>query len=136
MLYQNTEKTIETPIDGTPLVGQIKGAIHMLTGDVKNGEEIIKKSTSNSIAALGGAIAGPAGVLIGRVVGDSVMTAVDSVENRKYKPRGIFAIEQNNNRENVDEAVDLASGIIFKMDSPTDNSGVSNQNIPSFHYVL
>lgn len=81
-----TGNTIEASVDGLPLLGHIKGGIHMAVGDEERGLEIIKGATSNTIAQIGGIAGGPGGAIAGKVIGDGIITAIDS------KPYGFMQI--------------------------------------------
>jgi len=47
-------------LDGTPIVGHVKGGIHLLAGDHDHGWQAIKSATSTSGTIVGAIIGGPA----------------------------------------------------------------------------
>lgn len=62
-------------IDNTPIVGHIKGGIHLAVGDTERGEEIMKSASSGTAAVIDGLVDG---AMSGKVMADQIKTAVDS----------------------------------------------------------
>lgn len=54
--------------------------------------EIMKGATSNTFATVGGLMGGPAGAIVGKVVGDGAITAIDSAKSGEFQPHGFFQI--------------------------------------------
>lgn len=63
----------------------------MAVGDEKRGLEIIKDASSNTFAVIGG-IAGPGGAIAGKVIGDDIVTKIDSAVNGGFRPHGVMRI--------------------------------------------
>lgn len=117
---KKTGETIETPIDNTPVIGHIKGGIHMAVGDTERGEDIMKSASSSTAAVVGGLAGGPAGAVSGKIWGDQIITTIDSAVHKKFKPYGAVKLGQSSDAgENFDEAMDLIS----QLKSKVSNSG-------------
>lgn len=109
-----TGYTIEAPIDSTPVIGHIKGGIHLAAGDKERGEDIMKKASSGTAVVIGGMLGGPAGAVGGKLMGDQIITAVDSAVHGEFRPFGIAKIGPHTDiGENFDEVV----GLIKTLDS-------------------
>lgn len=112
--FENAQKTneqfltgfVEPIVDNTPGVGHVKGAIHIATGDVQRGEEIIKGATKSGLIAIGAVAGGPAGAISTSVMTDKLYTAVDSARANEYKPYGFEEYVQNIGKKSAGEHVD------------------------------
>ncbi|KAB0790753.1 hypothetical protein PPYR_15658 [Photinus pyralis] len=89
-------KHLEEQVDGTPVLGHIKGGIHLGLGDKEKGEQVLKDAT-RPLAVVGGGIAGavaggPAGAVAGGVAAgaayDGLVTGIDSAVKGKYTAYG------------------------------------------------
>lgn len=106
-------KNAETLVDGTPVVGHIKGGIHMLTGDKERGVDIILGATSTT----GGVLAGPAGAVAGGLATDMVITNIDTAvaaanddDDPQIKPYGMVDYLINIVKKSVGEHFDVIAG--------------------------
>lgn len=70
-------KNLETAVDGTPVLGHVKGAIHIAAGEKERGEEILKSSTRTAAVIAGGVVGGPGGAVAGGLIADGTISAVD-----------------------------------------------------------
>ncbi|KAF7995192.1 hypothetical protein HCN44_004664 [Aphidius gifuensis] len=68
---------VEETVDGTPVLGHIKGITHMLLGQNEKGEESLKSASSSSGIVIGAAAGGPVGAIAGRILADNLITEVD-----------------------------------------------------------
>lgn len=71
--------------------------------------EIIKGATSNTFATIGGLVAGPGGAVAGKVIGDGVITAIDSAKSGEFTPHGFMQISPNASAgDNFDRVLEIA----------------------------
>lgn len=61
-------------IDAVPILGHLKGAVHMAAGDQEHGRRALMMASSTLGALLGGAVAGPEGFAPGQAVADGLIT--------------------------------------------------------------
>lgn len=101
---------LEPIADNTPVVGHIKGGIHMAVGDTERGEQILKGASSTTAAVLGGLVGGPAGAIAGQVAGDTIITAVDSIRNRETTNYGTLHYLDNFDKASPGEHFDSILG--------------------------
>lgn len=88
----SVENTVEAPANSIPGIGHIIGGIHIALGDKKRGMEIIEGATSNSFGMLGGLLGGPLGALAGKLIGDGLITVIDSAISGNFKHHGFLQI--------------------------------------------
>ena len=104
---------LEPTVNKMPVIGHVKGAVHMAVGDTKRGEEILKEATKSGLIAVGGTLGGPGGAMSTSLLTDQLYTAIDSAVAQEYKPYGFEEYSQNIDKktvgEHVDQWVDLAS---------------------------
>lgn len=55
-------ETVEPLLENTPILGQLKGAAHIVFGQTERGLDIIKGSTTSTAVVAGAAFGGPAAV--------------------------------------------------------------------------
>lgn len=103
--------TIEAAADGTPIVGHIKGGVHIALGDQKRGEDIIKSSTSSTGMVVGGIVGGPAGAIAGGTAMDAIITGVDSAIQGEYRPFGLIDYASNIDDFSAGEHFDAIAGL-------------------------
>ncbi|KAE9542533.1 hypothetical protein AGLY_002444 [Aphis glycines] len=110
-------KNAETLVDGTPVVGHIKGGIHMLAGDKERGLDIIKGATSTTGAVIGGVLGGAAGAVAGGLATDIVITNIDTAvaagndDHPQIKPYGMVDYLINIDKKSVGEHFDMIAGM-------------------------
>ncbi|KAM9307388.1 uncharacterized protein KZ484_000717 [Pholidichthys leucotaenia] len=98
-IFKEGLETIGDFVDGTPVVGHVKGAIHYACGDKTGGDRAMKSASRTTGAMAGGVggfiVAGPAGAVVGGIEGAAVMdvvtTAVDSAVHNEARPAGYIA---------------------------------------------
>lgn len=124
LLHGNTEEAVnrqrkfgsnvEVIADSLPVVGHIKGAIHLLSGDVDHGVQAISQATSTTGALAGGLVGGPIGAAIGKVGMDALISAIDVSVRDKGKPHGAveyaMTIADRDAAEHVEAVASLALG--------------------------
>lgn len=119
-----TVETTNDILNGTPVVGHIKGGIHYAFGDTDGGNTAMKSATRTS-GVVGGAVvgtivAGPAGTIggiIGGIAGgaasDGAITGIESGITGKYRPSGqIAAWTSAIKAENSDDRTEAIFGIL------------------------
>lgn len=97
---------IEPLADNTPVIGHIKGGIHMAVGDTKRGEEILKGASKTLAIALGSA-AGPVGATSSAYLYDSIVTAIDSAVKGEHTPYGMHDYFENIDEKTVGDHFDF-----------------------------
>merc|ERR1712172_104150 len=93
--HGESAKAVIGLVDGTPVVGHIKGAIHYAVGDTEGGDQIMR-SASRTIGVIGGGVAGiaggPAGMVAGGIAGgaaaDGIITGIESGIHGEFRPSG------------------------------------------------
>lgn len=114
---------VEPIVDNTPGVGHVKGAIHMATGDMQRGEEIMKGATKNGLIAIGTMVGGAGGAISTSLMTDKLYTAVDSARANEYKPYGFEEYVQNIDKKSAGEHVDQWVELVL-----TGKKGLKNSN--------
>lgn len=110
-------KNAETLVDGTPVVGHIKGGIHMIAGDKERGLDIIRGATSTTGAVVGGVLGGPAGAMAGGLATDAIITNIDTAiaaandERDPFRPYGMVDYIANIDKKSVGEHFDVITGM-------------------------
>lgn len=110
-------KNAETLVDGTPVVGHIKGGIHMIAGDKERGLDIIRGATSTTGAVVGGVLGGPAGAVAGGLATDVIITNIDTAvaaandDDPQIKPYGMVDYLMNIEKKSVGEHFDVITGV-------------------------
>lgn len=85
-------KTVEPLMDNAPVIGHLKGMLHIMTGQNDHGMETLKRATIIT-AILGGArMGGPIGAICLGIITQGLITGIDSLVYKKYKPYGIFLL--------------------------------------------
>lgn len=126
--FSKKGETIETPIDNAPVLGHIKGGIHLAVDDTERGEDIMKSASAGTAAVIGGLAGGPAGAIGGKLWADDLITKVDSAVHGEFKPYGAHKLgPQSDAGENFDQVVDLISLL---------KSKVSNSEFQIFRPLL
>lgn len=97
---------IEPAVDNTPVIGHIKGGIHMAVGDTERGEEILKGASSATASAIGAAVGGPAGAVAGTIYADNIISQVNSLVKGKYSPYGTEEYFANIDKKTAGEHFD------------------------------
>lgn len=106
-------KNLEGLLDGTPVLGHIKGGIHLLAGDHDHGLNALKSATSTTGTILGAAILGPIGAIGGHLITDSVITATDfALNGNKTQPFGYLNYLKNIGNKNAGEHFDALAGLV------------------------
>lgn len=90
-------KNMENVVDGTPLVGHIKGGVHYALNDNEKGDACMKSASRTTAAIAAGVATGGAGAVAAGVaaatagvVTDAVTTGVDSAVHNEYRPNGFI----------------------------------------------
>merc|ERR1711971_266691 len=78
--HGESAKAVIGLVDGTPVVGHIKGAIHYAVGDTEGGDQIMR-SASRTIGMVAGGIAGGAAA-------DGIITGIESGIHGEFRPSG------------------------------------------------
>jgi len=89
---------LEPLVDGLPVVGHIKGVVHLVGGDAEHGWAAIRSATSSTGAVIGGVLGGPLGAVGGHALTDAAITGVQSTIAREWKPHGIVDYVANIDR--------------------------------------
>merc|ERR1712172_487382 len=93
---EETGKAAIGLLDGTPVVGHLKGAIHYAVGDTEGGDQVMR-SASRTIGVIGGGVVGiatggPAGMVAGGALGgaaaDGIITGIESGIHGEFRPSG------------------------------------------------
>jgi len=93
---EETGKAAIGLLDGTPVVGHLKGAIHYAVGDTEGGDQVMR-SASRTIGVIGGGVVGiagggPAGMVAGGALGgaaaDGIITGIESSIHGEFRPSG------------------------------------------------
>merc|ERR1711971_979150 len=93
---EETGKAAIGLMDGTPVVGHLKGAIHYAVGDTEGGDQVMR-SASRTIGVIGGGVVGmagggPAGMVAGGALGgaaaDGIITGIESSIHGEFRPSG------------------------------------------------
>lgn len=102
------ENTVEAPANSIRGIGHIIGGIHIALGDKKRGMEIIEGASANAIAIIGGLLGGPLGALAGKLIGDGLITVIDSAISGNFKPHGFLQISPKKSAgDNFDRMLDI-----------------------------
>lgn len=104
-------RNIEVLVDSTPVLGHVKGIVHLLNGDEKHGWSVIRQATSTALSAVGGVVAGPAGFVAGQAAVDGLTTLVDLAVNDNAEPHGIIDYVLTAKNRTVAEHVDALASI-------------------------
>lgn len=80
-IQKKSLSNFEQVVDGLPVVGHIKGGIHLLTGDHDHGWQALKSATSTSGTVIGGVLGGPIGALGGHFLTDAAISGADYILN-------------------------------------------------------
>lgn len=106
---------LEGLVDGAPLLGHIKGAVHLMAGDKEHGWNAIKSATTSTGTMLGGVFFGPFGAVSGHVLADSLITAADYAFDAKNssKTHGIIEHLEHFGEKTAGEHFDVLAGLAF-----------------------
>ena len=114
-----TVSTLNDAVDGVPVLGHVKGAIHYAVGDESGGEKAMK-SASRTVGVIGGGAAGfvvggPVGAVAGGIAGgaaaDGIISGADSAIHKEWRPYGqIAAWDAVANGKTDDEIIDGVIG--------------------------
>lgn len=102
---------IEPIADNTPVIGHVKGGIHIAVGDKERGEQILKGASSSTAMVIGGVVGGPGGAIAAGAAMDGIITVVDSDVHNEYRPFGIVNYASNIDKHSVGEHFDTWTGI-------------------------
>lgn len=114
-----TASTLNDAVDGIPVFGHAKGAIHYLVGDESGGEKAMKSASRTVGVIAGGAggfvVGGPVGAVAGGIAGgaaaDSIISGADSAIHKEWRPYGqIAAWDAVANGKTDDEIIDGVIG--------------------------
>ena len=108
-------KNMESQIDGIPLIGHVKGGVHLLLGDTERGEEIIKGASRNTAVIIGAVAGGPAGALAAGVGYDAVVTGLDSLAKGEWTPYGVVGDMENFDEYSTGQKIDATASIAFDL---------------------
>lgn len=89
----------------------ITAAIHIANGEEEKGTRILKGATTSLFATAGGLAGGPAGAIAAAAASDALITAADSIDNKKFTPFGIIDYAANIDKVSVGDHFDQALGI-------------------------
>lgn len=81
--FINSQLKSKSFTDGLPVIGHIKGLLHMAAGNEKEGRHIIYDANSNTAAIAGAAIAGPIGIASGKLISDAISSGIESIVEKK-----------------------------------------------------
>ena len=114
-----TVSTLNDAVDGVPVLGHVKGAIHYAVGDESGGDKAMK-SASRTVGVIGGGAAGfvvggPVGAVAGGIAGgaaaDGIISGADSAIHKEWRPYGqIAAWDAVANGKTDDEIIDGVIG--------------------------
>lgn len=119
-----TARTLNDAVDGVPVVGHAKGAIHYLVGDEIGGGKAMKSASRIVGVIAGGAgglvVGGPVGAVAGGMAGgaaaDAIISGADSAVHNEWRPYGqIAAWDAVLNAKTDDEIIE---GIIGGLATP------------------
>lgn len=96
---------VEPIIDDIPVIGHMKGAIHMATGDIQRGQEIMKGATKSGLITVGAMIGGSARALSTSLIADKLYNAFDSARTNEYRSHGFEEYVQNIRKKSAKEYV-------------------------------
>jgi len=100
-------------IDGLPVVGHVKGGIHLLAGDHDHGWDAIKSATSTTGTILGAVVLGPIGAVGGHLLTDTAITVTDyALNENKSHPYGLIEYFKNINNKAAGEHFDALAGLV------------------------
>ncbi|KAF6206719.1 hypothetical protein GE061_017955 [Apolygus lucorum] len=103
-------QNLEELVNSLPVVGHVKGGVHIALGEEEKGLSIIKGATSTTGAVVGG-LAGPAGAVLGGAATDALITGVDSAVHEEFKPHGMVEYVSNFDKKEAGDHFDVVSGI-------------------------
>lgn len=107
-------RNIEVLVDSIPILGHLKGTLHLINGEGKHGWSAIKQATSSAISLLGGVLGGPIGALTGLAAADGAITAVDMAINGNATPHGLVDYVVTIKDRNAGEHVDALAGVLTR----------------------
>ena len=117
-----TKNTINESLDGIPVVGHLKGAIHYATGDDSAGDKAMKAASRSAGVVAGGTagfiVGGPVGAVVGGIAYgaamDGIITGADSAVHEEWRPHGqIAAWEAVANGKDDQEVIDgVVGGVV------------------------
>ena len=92
-------KNVESLVDKTPVVGHVKGGIHLALGDKERGEDILKEASRTTAALVGGiaggvAGGGPAGAVASGIAAGKMIKKIENAVNEKKDLDLIDLIDQ------------------------------------------
>lgn len=103
---------LEGLADALPVVGHVKGAIHLLAGDNEHGWNALKSATSSAGTLLGAAMLGPIGALGGHLLTDTAISVGDfALNGNKSRPHGVLDYFVNINKKKSGEHFDALAGM-------------------------
>jgi len=106
---------LEGLIDGIPVVGHIKGGVHLLAGDHDHGWDALKSATTTSGAIVGATVLGPFGALAGHFSTDLAITILDVLLNgNKPQPHGLIEYLKNIRKKDAGEHFDALAGLAME----------------------
>ena len=103
-VIKSTSKAFESVVDSTPVVGHVKGVVHLIDGDIDHAEQCLIGSTRATVVLGAGLATGGlgAGVVAGGFAGvgsgvayDGLYSAVDSGVCNERRTHGIWNIDQD-----------------------------------------
>lgn len=113
-LQKQFAKNFEVVLDSTPVVGHVKGAAHLIAGDMEHGWSAVKQATSTAGSVAGTLLAGPLGAVLGHVATDGLISLVDWVINRDgAQPHGVVDYAMTIGDRKPGEAVDMLAGLVM-----------------------
>lgn len=116
-------KNAEPLIDGLPVIGHLKGAIHLAVGDTRHGVRALESATSNLSALAGGWLAGPVGSMFGQVATDAFISLLEKLtRDKNAELPGLFGFMSNMSRNTT-------SGEVFEELSQLALSGFAGSKI-------
>jgi len=105
---------MEVLLDGAPVIGHIKGVIHLIKGDEKHGWEAIKSATSTTGSAIGGVLGGPLGVILGHTFTDAAISGVDAAINgNNSQPFGLVEYVSHIGELSAGDHFDMIAGLVM-----------------------
>jgi len=105
---------LEGILDGTPIIGHVKGGIHLLAGDHDQGWQALKSATSTSGALVGAVIGGPAGAIGGHFLTDALISGTDAILNgNQSQPHGLVDYLLKIDKLKPGEHFDVIAGLVL-----------------------
>lgn len=119
---------LEVVVDSCPLVGHLKGGVHLIAGDTDHGWQALKSATSSTGVLVGGVFGGPAGAVGGHILTDALISGVDRIVNgNQSQPHGIVRYGLNIGNLKPGEHFDELAGLVLDARVGSKSSAVNRK---------